>query len=929
MSGERSVTLLHVSDMQFGAKHRFGADGLTSGDRRFSTLAARLLDDIEVLRAEHGLRPDLIVASGDLAEHAKPREFAQVRDFLAELADGLNVPRYRVVIVPGNHDVNWTKCQAYFLNCEADDSSPVAPYWPKWEPYAAMFKEFYAADPNVDFPPDLPWSIFEIPKLKTVVLGLNSTMAESHRDDDHYGFCGEEQLRWFARSVAKRAEDGWLRIGVLHHNPVIADKDDDAYLRDARLFEEILAPHLHLVLHGHTHEGRLCSFGPDGLPMLSAGSAGVRADARPDDVPNQYQMVRITRHGLKVYARRYNPSRYRWEGDTSIGRRPDESVRELGHEFEQAHAVFPRPDDDRPVRDRRSGGGRGHLEAYRRGIEAGRRAADEDDLLARVRRVCGARMPEATVETIEIGLNPLVRYLRVTETEKPHVRQYPIGVHEGTATHRAVEEFLRTVDARYRPGDPYMTSVLVYDGEPVAADLRTWASMKGVRLQSLMEFQGMYDLRPYASRQANRLAERNDIYPPELYVPQRYTVISGKRRAAAAEPSDDLLTQMQEWLADHHGHFIVVLGDFGHGKTFLLRELTRRVNEEGQPPVVPIFVQLRDLDKAYGLEQMLAAHLTDGGEERIDHPTLRYLIREGRVVLLFDGFDELAQRVTYAHATEHFTNVLQAAQGRAKIVLTSRTQHFLSDQQVEKALAEQAAQVPGHRLVKIEEFGDDQILAFLTRLLDGDKEKANAWMELLRDVRDLLGLSRNPRMLSFIARLDEARLRRIRDQEGEISAAVLYRELVNKWLEFEHDRAHPPGGAPALTAKERRDAVTQLALALWNSGEETLCLDDLGAVSASALAALADRQLTADQATHMIGSGTLLVRTEAGRFRFVHRSVMEWLVADHAAEELRKNGSGTLPTLAVREMSELMTDFFCTLAGRERAVAWAREVLTG
>ncbi|MGH8966321.1 MAG: metallophosphoesterase, partial [Actinomycetes bacterium] len=103
MSGERSVTMLHVSDMQFGDKHRFGAEGLTAADRRLSTLAARLLDDINVLREEHGLSPDLVVASGDLAEQARPQEFSLVRDFLAELADGLELGRERIVIVPGNH----------------------------------------------------------------------------------------------------------------------------------------------------------------------------------------------------------------------------------------------------------------------------------------------------------------------------------------------------------------------------------------------------------------------------------------------------------------------------------------------------------------------------------------------------------------------------------------------------------------------------------------------------------------------------------------------------------------------------------------------------------------------------------------------------------------------------------------------------------
>ena len=131
MSQGRSVTVLHVSDTQFGKEHRFGEEGLTPGDRRHSFLAARTLKDVRHLEDEHGLRPDLVVASGDLAEWGLPKEFKQVKEFLEELTDGLGLSRDRVVMVPGNHDVSRRKCQRYFEECEDNDTEPIPPYWPK------------------------------------------------------------------------------------------------------------------------------------------------------------------------------------------------------------------------------------------------------------------------------------------------------------------------------------------------------------------------------------------------------------------------------------------------------------------------------------------------------------------------------------------------------------------------------------------------------------------------------------------------------------------------------------------------------------------------------------------------------------------------------------------------------------------------------
>ncbi|WP_182874477.1 pentapeptide repeat-containing protein [Microbispora sp. H10670] len=914
MTERRAITVLHVSDTQFGAHHRHGAEGVTEQDRTYSSLAARLLADVKRLREERGVSPDLVVASGDLAEWARPAEFDQFYDFLTELASGLGLSRSRVAMVPGNHDVNWKKCEAYFLNCQGDGTEPVPPYWPKWEPYAQMFTRFYDGVLGVSFARDQPWTLFEVPELKTVIAGLNSTMAESHRDEDHYGYCGEAQLWAFAELLSAFEREGWLRIGVMHHNPVIDNERDDAFLRDRAAFREILAPRLHMLLHGHTHQGRVEGFGPDFLPVLCSGSAGVRQSARPDDVPNQYQLVEITRSGLRVHGRRYNPDRLRWEADTAIGRDPDQSVLAVDRPLRQAHAAFPDPERDGPGPDD------GTSYASRRFLEQFPR---RDDLLSRVRRVCELRHPDAEVDEVRNGTTRT--YLRVSRFDGYRVSMFPVGVYTGCPGWEEVRAFHDEVDALYRAGDPYLTSFLVYDGEPVPGELRRWAELRGLQLQNLPRFQGMDALRPYAGRQARRLAG-SDVYPSRLFVPQRFVVVRGGSAATPgpAEPAVDLLTRLREWVADHEGRFVVVLGDFGYGKTFLLRELTRLVQEEGRPPVIPILIQLRELEKAHSLDELLAAHLTAGGEEVIDLQRLRYLIEEGRVLLLFDGFDELALRITYDQAAEHLKSLVQAARGRAKVVLTSRTQHFLSERQVETALSAQLSGVPGHRLVKLLEFDDGQILEFLTRQMGGDEERARARLDLLGDVRDLLGLSRNPRMLSFIARLDEDRLREIRDHEGEISAARLYRELLQRWLEFEFERAQPRGAMRALSVADRWNAVRTLALRLWESGEDTLGLAELGG-AASTLGHLADLQISPEQASHMIGSGTLLVRTEGERFAFVHRSVMEWLVADHVAKTLR---DGDEPgEMSTRLVSDLMADFVATLAGHRRSVAWARETL--
>jgi WD40 repeat protein/3',5'-cyclic AMP phosphodiesterase CpdA len=896
------VTILHLSDTQLGSRHRFGAGGLTTGDRTHDTLAARLLEDLRGLAERDRIRPDLLVLSGDLAEQARPSEFRQFRDLLTGLAGGLGLPPGRVAMVPGNHDVSWGMCRAYFAECEAEERDPAPPYWPKWKPYLDLVNDFYGVEAQA-FPVDRPWTLFPMPELKLVVAGLNSTIAETHQV--HHGYLGEEQLRWFARQLRDYQAQGWLRVGVLHHNPVRGPADD-AHLHDADQFARVLVPSLNLVLHGHTHRAELFRLGPDGVPVLCAGSSGVVAGQRPEEVPNQYQLIEIWRDGLRVTARCYDPADRRWIGDTRISEHGDRPYRQLAVAHRAVDAALPAPGGPAP------GTARGLADL---GPEHPARATmlpgdRPDDLLTRVEEICRLRIGRTGIITREQTGEPPLRYLRVTERVDGQVtRTWPLGVCHGAVGGADLDAFADRVERPYRAADQGLVSTLVYQGDPAPETLRRAALARGIRLESFVEYQGVYDLGGYAAQQTARLAA-DSTYPEALYVPQRYRLLGEPDTA----PRQDLLGQVVRWLTEPDRRFVLVLGEFGRGKSFLLRQLARRMCT-ALPHVVPLLIDLRTMERVHGLDELTAYHLAAAGEERIDLAKLRYLRRHGRVALLFDGFDELEQRVTYDRAAAHLDTMLSAVEGEAKVVLTCRTQHFARDDQLTGPVARRLGPLAGRRIVELASFDQQQIEQFLTRVMGGDRARGTARWELVRRI-GLAELAHNPRVLGFLARLEESRLGSVR------SAATLYQQLVKQWLEHEYERAHPPGSAPSLTVPQRWDAVTRLAIRLYRSMRRTLGLDDLSDVAA-ALDDLALVQLDTAAATHAIGSGTLLSRTGDGEFSFVHHSLVEWLVARHAAGFLLNRTSDAHDLLSAREMSDLAVDFLCGLAGEPAARSWA------
>ena len=118
-----------------------------------------------------------MVVTGDLTESGSLRQFGQATRFLTGLRLLLGLEPHRLVIVPGPRDVTKAAASAYFLTCEADDVSPQPPYWPKWRHFAGLFGELYQGLDDRVFDGGQPWTLFQVPDLKVVVAGLNSTMA--------------------------------------------------------------------------------------------------------------------------------------------------------------------------------------------------------------------------------------------------------------------------------------------------------------------------------------------------------------------------------------------------------------------------------------------------------------------------------------------------------------------------------------------------------------------------------------------------------------------------------------------------------------------------------------------------------------------------------------------------------------------------------
>lgn len=538
------------------------------------------------------------------------------------------------------------------------------------------------------------------------------------------------------------------------------------------------------------------------------------------------------------------------------------------------------------------------------------------EFFARMERVCLLHEPAGTKIVRRPARLPFGMIFEIAVPEgRQFTRMFPVAALNQPITEELLELFIQHIHEPYRRENPSVISKLIYIGSSASQALIQKAETQRVELISFAEYLGLIDFSSYIQQQTARL-ERDPVYPPSLYVEQEAHVSIGGQETAKAH---DVLSVLLELLRSPQPRFALVLGDSGAGKTFLLHELARRMGQ-GNSSLVPILIEMRSLQKQRTLRQLIAQHFASAEVTRFEMERFLCMLREGRIVLLFDGFDELAVRVTYDRVMEHFSTLLEAAQGKAKVIITSRTQHFLTDHEVKRELAQRAEALPGYRLIKLEQFDERRIRSFLMKRLGGGAA-AQRRLALLRSIRDLLGLSENPRLLGFIADLDEQSLRAAQTGSGEITSAKIYELLISRWLEGEYQRVNPAGAPKGLSVKQLWEAATELAMVLWGRPERSVGMSEVPEELIIAVGAWGEHSLDAEVVRHQLGSGTLLVRDDDGRISFVHQSVLEWLVARAAAKELRSKGDTSI--LGRREMSDLMADFLIYFAGHRVVRAWA------
>ncbi len=411
----------------------------------------------------------------------------------------------------------------------------------------------------------------------------------------------------------------------------------------------------------------------------------------------------------------------------------------------------------------------------------------------------------------------------------------------------------------------------------------------------------LIDFAPYLNR---LLADFANSPLARYYVAQQV-------QAEGHEAPLPLLDYAVAWANGERSRLWVLLGDYGTGKTAFTRRFAYELAQQAlgggsETAVVPLLINLRDYPNKASLGDIVHEHWHRSTGERRDPAIFLHLLARGRLLLLFDSFDEMGISQAHRNVVEQF-RVLAQPTGSAgdgargnRVLVTCREQFFREHGEAQRAVRgesdrlaalENAARGFDGTIDVLPRFTDAQIQDYLQRRL-GEREGGKAWQAIDR-IYHLRGLADRPQLLEMIIHSLPELLR-----SGQtVSAGALYLRYTNRWLE---DPAIRPVDRQS-SSEQLRAVLEALAVELWRRDGQRIHHVDLYVLihARSELRGGSD-PLVLDVE---LRTAAFLSRTPDGYYGFSHRSFLEFFYARALLQALHAAAGDetvALPALALR-----------------------------
>jgi 3',5'-cyclic AMP phosphodiesterase CpdA len=309
---------LHLSDIHI--------ETMAQADIWFNQLEADLRD------LGH-TKLDALVVSGDIGNRATKEEYQAAAQLLGNIAQSFGLLPQQIILVPGNHDLNWKLSKsAYAIHRREDYEGPklvpgqfidAGPYIEVQDPKAYAqrfdpFRELYAdvRQESYGIEPRDQGTLHYLADGQILIVGLNSAWQIDHHFRSRAGI-HPEALGRALQEVRKTTtfRDSRVKLAVFHH-PLAGEGEDR--IKDEGFLQQLAQAGFRFVLHGHIHKPNSALYRystTQSIEVIGAGTFGAPTVEWVPGYPLQYQILRVDADALTVETRRREEVSGAWKPD--------------------------------------------------------------------------------------------------------------------------------------------------------------------------------------------------------------------------------------------------------------------------------------------------------------------------------------------------------------------------------------------------------------------------------------------------------------------------------------------------------------------------------------------------------------------------------------------------------------------------------------